>query len=80
LKKYSDYLRLKEFLQSLTKTAKSIYPCRFEWQQAHFEVKISGNAQSLADELVKKGGYLLLDIKQDDKNTMEINCMQKEEK
>lgn len=72
-------MRLKEFLQSLTKTVKSIYPCRFEWQQARFEVKISGNTQSLADELVKNG-YLLLDIKQDDKNTMEINCMQKQEK
>ena len=77
LKKYADYSRLKEFLRSLA-TVKSIYPCRFAWQQAYFEIKISGNAQSLADELIKTGGFLLLDIKQVDKNHMEINSMHNE--
>jgi hypothetical protein len=80
LKKYADYLLLKEFLTSRTKIVNSIYPRRFAWQQAHFEVKILGSAQHLADELIKKGGYLLLDINQVDKNHTEINCMQKEEK
>jgi hypothetical protein len=41
---------LKEYLQSPTKTVKGIYPCRFERQQAHFEVKISGGVRSSADE------------------------------
>lgn len=79
LKKYADYLRLKEFLQSL-KIVKSAYPGTFTWQQACFEVVLSGNARSLADELIQKGGYLLLDIQQADINHTEINCMQREEK
>ncbi|PKN53367.1 MAG: hypothetical protein CVU55_01730 [Deltaproteobacteria bacterium HGW-Deltaproteobacteria-13] len=79
LKKYADYLRLKEFLQSV-KTVKSVYPGTFAWQHACFEVVLSGNAQSLADELIQKGGYLLLDIQQADINHTEINCMQKEER
>ncbi|MGD0279403.1 MAG: hypothetical protein ABSC11_08860 [Smithella sp.] len=79
LKNYADYSRLKEFLQSRT-SVKSIYPCRFAWQQAQFEVTLFGNTQSLADELIKKGWCLLPDIKQVDKNHMEIKCMYKEEK
>jgi hypothetical protein len=51
-----------------------------EWQQAHFEVKISGGARSSADELVKKAGICCRIFWQDDKNTMEINCMQTQEK
>jgi hypothetical protein len=80
LKKYSDHLSLKEFLQSPTKTVKSIYPCLLEWQQANFEVKISGGARSSADELVKKAGICCRIFWQDDKKTMEINCMQTQEK
>jgi hypothetical protein len=78
LKKYSDFLRLKEFLQSRTKIVKNIYLCRFEWQQARFEIEIIGDAQSLADELTHTGRYAL-DSRKTDKNQIEITCLQKKE-
>ena len=78
LKKYSDFLRLKEFLQSRTKIVKSIYPCLFEWQQAHFEIEIIGDAQYLVDELTQTGRYAL-DSRKTGKNQIEITCLQKKE-
>ncbi len=78
LKKYSDFLRLKEFLQSRTKIVKNIYPCRFEWQQAHFEIEVIGYAQSLADELSQTGRYVL-DSGKTGKNQIEMTCLQKKE-
>jgi hypothetical protein len=78
LKKYSDFLRLKEFLQSRTKIVKDIFPCRFEWQQAHFEIEIIGDAQSLADELTQTGRYAL-DSGKTSKNQIEMTCLQKKE-
>ena len=78
LKKYSDFLRLKEFLQSRTKIVKNIYPRRFEWQQAHFEIEISGDAQSLVDELTQTGRYAL-DSGKTGKNQIEMTCLQKKE-
>ena len=76
LKKYSDFLRLKEFLQSQTKIVKNIYPCRFEWQQVHFEIEIIGDAQSLADELTQTGRYAL-DSGKTSKNKIDMTCLQK---
>lgn len=76
LKKYSDFLRLREFLQSRTEIVKNIYPCRFEWQQAHFEIEIIGDAQSLADELTQTGRYALNSGKTS-KNQIEMTCLQK---
>ena len=78
LKKYSDFLRLKEFLKSRTKIVKNIYPCRFEWQQAHFEIEIIGDAQSLADELTQTGRYAFESGKIG-KNQIEMTCLQKKE-
>jgi len=78
LKKYSDFLRLKEFLQSRTKIVKNIYPRRFEWQQAHFEIEIIGDAQSLAGELTQTGRYVL-DFGKTGKNKIEMTCLQKKE-
>lgn len=78
LKKYSDFLRLKKILQSRTKIVKNIYPCRFEWQQAHFEIEIIGDAQSLADELTQTGRYAL-DSGKTGKNQIEMTCLQKKE-
>jgi hypothetical protein len=77
-KKYSDFLRLKEFLQSRTKIVKNIYPCRFEWQQAHFEIEIIGDMQSLVDELTKTGRYVF-DSGKTGKNQIEMTCLQKKE-
>jgi hypothetical protein len=78
LKKYSDFLRLREFLQSRKEIVKNIYPSRFEWQQAHFEIEIVGDVQSLADELTQTGRYALNSGKQG-KNKIEITCLQKKE-
>ena len=78
LKKYSDFLRLKEFLQSRTKIIKNIYPCRFEWQQAHFEIEIIGDAQSLASELIQTGRYAL-NYGKAGNNQIEMTCLQKKE-
>lgn len=79
LKKYADYLNLKEFLKSRDKMIVGVYPCRFAWQQMECEIKISGKTQIFADELIKKTGYILIDIKETDKNHVEINCMPKQE-
>jgi hypothetical protein len=78
LRKYSDFLRLKEFLRSRTKIVKNIYPCRFEWQQAHFELEIIGDTQSLAGELIQTGRYAL-GFGKTGKNQIEITCLQKKE-
>jgi hypothetical protein len=78
LKKHSDFLHLKEFLQSRTKIVKNIYPCMFEWQQAHFEIEIIGDAQSLADEVIRTGRYTL-DFGKNGKNQIEITCLHKKE-
>jgi len=79
LKKYSDFLRLKEFLQSRTKIVKNIYPRRFEWQQANFEIEMIGDANSLVDELTQTGRYAI-DSGKLGKNKIEITCLQKKEK
>ena len=78
LKKYTDFLFLKDFLQNRKKIVKNIYPCRFEWQQAHFEVEIMGDAQSLIDELTQTGRYALVSGKTD-KNQIEMTCLKKKE-
>jgi hypothetical protein len=78
LKKYSEYVRIKEFLQSRTKLVKNIYPSRFEWQHAYFEIKIYGNAQSLANEL-EENGDCILEIKQTEHDKVEMICWQKAE-
>ena len=78
LKKYTDFLLLKDFLQSRKKIVKNIYPCRFEWQQAHFEVEIRGDVQSLINELTQTGRYDL-DFGKTVKNQIEMTCLKKKE-
>ncbi len=76
LKKYSDFLHIKEFLQNRPKLVKNIYPCSFKWSEAHFEIEIFEDAQSFADELVKNVACTL-DIKRTDNNRIEIICLKK---
>jgi hypothetical protein len=78
LKKYSDFVHLKEFLQNRTKLVKNIYPCSFKWSEAHFEIEIFGDVQFFADELVKNVACML-DIKQTDNNRIEMICLKKVE-
>ena len=78
LKKYSEYVRIKEFLQSRTKLIKNIYPSHFEWQHAHFEIEIYGNVQSLANDLEENGGCTV-EIKQTEHDKIEMICWQKVE-
>src|SRR4030042_2146189 len=78
LKKYSEFVRIKEFLQSRTKLVKNIFPSRFEWQEAHFEIEIYGNVQSLTNDLEENGGCIL-EIKQTEHDKVEMICWQKVE-
>ena len=78
LRKYTDFLFLRDFLRSRKKIVKNIYPCRFEWQQAHFEVEIMGDAQSLIDELTQTGRYAL-DSGKTGINQIEMTCLKKKE-
>jgi Flagellar assembly protein T, N-terminal domain len=78
LKKYSDYVRIKEFIQSRIKLVKSIYPGHFEWQHAYFEIELYGNAQSLANELEGNGGCIM-EMKQTEHDKIEMTCWQKTE-
>lgn len=78
LKKYSDYLNLKDFLQNRTKLVKNIYPCSFQWSEVHCEIELSGDAQSFADELVKNVACVP-DIKQANNNKIEMICLKKME-
>jgi len=73
LKNYSEYVRIKDFLQSRTKLVKNIYPSCFEWQEAHFEIDIAGSERALADELKKDAGYTLK-ISYPEHNRIEMVC------
>ena len=59
LKKYSDFLYLKEFLKKRARIVKHIDSQSYEWQKARLELEISGTAQALAAELAKSGRYLV---------------------
>ena len=65
VRKYSDFLYLKEFLKNQVGIVKNINQRSFAWQQVHLELEISGTAQAFADELARTGRYIL--------NTREIN-------
>jgi hypothetical protein len=78
LKKYSDFLNLREFLKNRARIVKNIYPRKFEWQQAYLELEISGSAQALAEELARTGKYIL-DTKQINKNQIAITLLQRGE-
>jgi hypothetical protein len=78
MKKYSDFARLKTFLQNLPKIVKSAYPCCLEWQRADFNLIIVGSVQSLVAELEKSERYSLESLKKN-KNVVEIHLQVKEE-
>lgn len=78
MKKYSDFARLKTFLQNLPKIVKSAYPCCLEWQRADFNLIIIGSVQSLVAELEKSGRYSLESLKKN-KNVVEIHLQVKDE-
>ena len=77
LKKYSDFLYLKNFLKKQAKMVKNIRSQSFKWQQASLELEISGTTQALAVELGKTGRYLL-NTEQIEKNQIVLNLLQKE--
>ena len=77
VKKYSDFSRLKLFLQSRSKIVQSIYPCRLEWQQVHFNLVVAGDVKDLVAELEKAGKYSLETI-QRNQDIVEINLQVKE--
>jgi len=77
LKKYSDFLYLKEFLKKQAKMVKNIRSQSFKWQQACLELEISGSGQALAVELGKTGRYLV-DNEQTRKNQIVVNLLHEE--
>ncbi|MDP2855452.1 MAG: flagellar assembly protein T N-terminal domain-containing protein [Smithellaceae bacterium] len=78
MKKYSDFADLRTFLQSRPKIVQSVYPCRLEWQQAHFVLALTGEVQNLVTEFEKSGKYSLEVLKRN-QNVVEINLQVKEE-
>ncbi|MEE9911481.1 MAG: flagellar assembly protein T N-terminal domain-containing protein [Deltaproteobacteria bacterium] len=78
MKKYSDFDRMKTFLQSRSKIVKRIYPCRLEWQRADYSLVLNGEVQSLLTELEKTGRYRVESVNRNQK-TVEINLQIKEE-
>jgi len=78
MKKYSDFNRMKTFLQKHPKIVKSTYPCHLEWQQAHCDLVLVGEVQSLVAELEKTGRYSMESIN-NDYDRVEINLNVKEE-
>ncbi len=77
LKKYSDFLYLKNFLKKQAKMVKNIHSRSFKWRRACLELEISGTAQALAVELDKTGRYLL-NTEQIEKNQIVLNLLQEE--
>jgi len=77
VKKYSDFDRLRTFLQNRPRIVKRIYPCRLEWQQARFDLMV-GSVRNLVGELEKTGSYSFLDPGKS-QNVVEINLRVKEE-
>ncbi len=59
VKKYSDFARIKTFLQNRPKIVKSIYPCRLEGEQVHFDLVVV-SVKNLAAELEKTERYSVL--------------------
>jgi hypothetical protein len=78
LKKYSDFLSLKEFLKKRAKIVKNINARSFEWQQARLELEISGTSQALAQELAKTSRYILLDTELIKINKIVVSLLQRE--
>ncbi|HPD55672.1 MAG TPA: hypothetical protein P5294_00405 [Smithellaceae bacterium] len=71
--KYTDYLKIRDFLLSRTKLIRYMYPARFTWQEAQFELEVLADAQLLADELVKATDCSL-QIRYTEQNRMEMVC------
>lgn len=78
MKKYSEFDRIRNFLQSRSKTVKNIYPCRLEWQQATFNLRLDEDVQSLIAEFEKTGRYTIDSVNKN-QNAVEINLRVKEE-
>ena len=78
MKKYSDFVFLKTFLQNRPKIVKAAYPCRLEWQRADFDLVLLGEAGNLVDEIEKSGRYILETVNQS-QNGVQITLRVKEE-
>lgn len=78
MKRYSDFDRIRTFLQSRPKLVKNLYPCRLEWQRASFNLRLDGDVQYLIAELEKTGRYTIDSVNKN-QNAVEINLRVKEE-
>ncbi len=57
IKKYSDFIRLKSFLQSQNKLVKSFYPCTLESGKAACKLVMIGDIKNLIAEFEKEEKY-----------------------
>jgi len=78
MKKYSDFNRIKTFLQNRPKIVKSVYPCHMEWQQVDCDLVLVGEVQSLVVELEKSGRYSMESVN-NNHDGIKINLHVKEE-
>lgn len=78
MRKYSDFDRLKTFLQNHPPIVKSVYPCSLEWQQAHCNLILVGEVQNLMTEIEKSKNYSMETLK-NNQNIVEIILHVKEE-
>lgn len=78
MKKYSDFVFIRSFLQNRSKIIKGVYPCRLEWQRADFDLVLSGESGNLVAEIEKSGRYLLESVHQN-QNGIQITLRVKEE-
>jgi len=78
IKKYSDFIQMKSFLQNQSKVVKSVYPCALEFQKAMCELVIVGDVKSLMAELEKEGRYSVEENRQNP-NAVSINLRMRED-
>ena len=62
VEKYADFVRLRNFLQSMPKIVKSPYPCRLGWQRADFELVVLAEVQSLLARIEQSGLYTVQEL------------------
>ena len=59
VKRYSDFIGFRTFLQSMPKVVKSPYPCRLGWQRADFDLIVLAEMQHFLAQIEQSGNYVV---------------------
>lgn len=62
VKRYSDFIGLRNFLQSMPKLVKSPYPCRLGWQRADFDLVVMTEMQVFLTHIEQSANYAIEDF------------------